>query len=358
MSIVTLNTGRKTINKIDPVALKRTILRFPKARILVIGDIILDEYIWGDVERISPEAPVPVVWAKRRSYMPGGAANVASNISSLGAKVSLAGVVGADHNKNIVLSQLRKNAIGTKAIFTEKGRYTTLKSRIFARHQQVIRLDWEHTESLKKRTQERLIDFVLKNIKKFDAIVIEDYGKGVIDHIFLKRVISCARRLNKVITVDPKEEHFQYYRGTTTITPNRRETENAIRYLKIRDKQNKFKIYNDGLLSDRDIKNAGYAILKHLNLDSLLITLGERGMWLFQKENKDHLISTVAQDVFDVSGAGDTVIAAFTLSLACGATKIEAAHIANFAAGIVVGKVGVVTARRDELLERVCKFVG
>jgi D-beta-D-heptose 7-phosphate kinase/D-beta-D-heptose 1-phosphate adenosyltransferase len=167
-------------------------------------------------------------------------------------------------------------------------------------------------------------------------------------------VITQARRLGKIITVDPKEDNFELYRGVTAITPNRKETQNAIRYLKMKDTRNAFKVYNDALRSDKDIREAGYAILSHLDLESLLITLGEQGMWLFDKSGDD-LIPTVAQEVFDVSGAGDTVIATFTLGLCVGAKNLEAAHIANFAAGIVVGKVGTATTTADELLERILK---
>lgn len=332
---------------------RQIIKRFSQAKILVLGDLILDEFIWGDVARISPEAPVPVVWAKKRSFMPGGAANVASNLRSLGARVSIAGVVGRDHNRDVMLKQLHKKGIDTQAIFTEASRHTTLKSRIFARHQQVVRLDWEHIDPIKKSTQSKICEFVFKNMKNFDGIIIEDYGKGVIDRLLLERIISCTRKVNKIISVDPKEDHFHYYQGVTAITPNRKETENAVRYLKIKDKENKFKVYDDGLSTPTKIKKAGYAILKHLNLQCLLVTLGEEGMWIFQKDHKDHHIPTVAQEVFDVSGAGDTVIATFTLGLCCGADQSEAAHLANFAAGIVVGKVGVATTTKLELLNKI-----
>jgi rfaE bifunctional protein kinase chain/domain len=274
----------------------------------------------------------------------------------LGAKVSIAGVVGKDHNSDIMRNFLRKNRIDTKGLFSETGRHTTLKSRIFARHQQVVRVDWEHINSIKKDTKDRIINFISINIKKFDAIIIEDYGKGVIDYQLLSNLMSLKKDGKKrIITVDPKEDHFQLYRDVTAITPNRKETENAIRYLKIQDKQNLFKVYKDKLVNDNDIKKSGFAILKHLNLESLLVTLGEHGMWLFEKSGRNQHIPTVAQEVFDVSGAGDTTIATFTLALACGATKPEAAHLANFAAGIVVGKVGTATVTRKELLERMKK---
>jgi len=334
--------------------LRRIINNFSRSNILVVGDLILDEYIWGDVERISPEAPVPVVWAKRRTFVPGGAANVANNLRTLGAKVAIAGVVGSDNNRDTILSGLRKNHIDIRGVFSEPGRHTTLKSRIFARHQQVVRVDWEHINSIKKKTKNKIINFISKNIKKFDAIIIEDYGKGVIDYELLNCLMPLKKHLKKkIITVDPKEDHFEMYDGVTAITPNRKEAENAIRYLKMKDRRNLFKFYKDKLFTVNDIKQAGFAILKHLKLESLLVTLGEQGMWLFENNGSEKHIPTVAQEVFDVSGAGDTTVATFTLALASGAGKLEAAYLANFAAGIVVGKVGTATLSRKELIERI-----
>ncbi|MFH1577702.1 MAG: D-glycero-beta-D-manno-heptose-7-phosphate kinase [Candidatus Omnitrophota bacterium] len=335
--------------------LKKIIKRFSKARILVLGDLILDEYIWGDVQRISPEAPVPIVWAKKRSYVLGGSANVANNIRSLGASVCLCGVAGKDKNAEILLSQLKKQGISRDGILQAKERYTTVKTRIIAGHQQALRLDWEHTDALSERINAKLYNFIEKNIAKFHAIIIEDYGKGVISPWLIKRVINLARRKNRIITVDPKEEHFQYYAGTTSITPNRKEAESAIRNLKIQDRTNSFRINTDRLMTDKDLKQAGRELLRYLKLDSLLITLGEQGMYLFEDDKITH-IPTQAQEVFDVSGAGDTVIATFTLSLACQADKLEAAHIANFAAGIVVSKIGTATNSIKELLGAISKI--
>jgi len=332
--------------------LKDIIYRLNKARVLVIGDLILDEYIWGKVERISPEAPVPVVWANRRTHVPGGAANVANNIRSFEADVYLAGVIGSDENAAMLLSELKKNKINTKGIFVEPDRYTTVKTRIVAGHQQVVRVDWEHTEPIPRQTSRKLFNFIKNNIDDFDAIIIEDYGKGVINAQLLEGVILLAQAHKKIVTVDPKEDHFQYYRQVTAITPNRKELENAVRNLKIRDNKNKLKLKSDKLFTDKDIDAAGEQILEYLGLDSLLVTLGEQGMKLFEKGSKITHIPTVAQEVFDVSGAGDTVISTFTLGLCAGASKLEAAHIANYSAGIVVGKIGTATTTRDELLER------
>lgn len=334
--------------------LKDIIGKFNKANILVVGDLILDEYIWGGVDRISPEAPVPVVWANKRTYAPGGAANVANNIRSLDGSVCLVGIIGRDKNKEIFLSQLQKRRINTKGIFIEPKRCTTLKSRIIAGHQQVVRVDWEHTDALPKALNQKIIKFIHRIIDGFDAIVIADYNKGVINEYLLEGLIALARKNKKIITVDPKEEHFQYYHGVTSITPNRKELENAVRNLKIRDTTSRFRINTDRLFRDSDIDVAAREIIKYLDLDSLLVTLGERGMRLFERAKSSAIhIPTVAQEVFDVSGAGDTVIATFTLALSCGAGMLEAAHLANFAAGIVVGKLGTAVTTRRELLARI-----
>jgi len=332
--------------------LKKIINKFNTARVLVIGDLILDEYIWGKVERISPEAPVPVVWANKRTHVPGGAANVAHNIRSFGAEVYLAGVIGRDPNARLLLAELKKNKINTQGIFIEPDRYTTVKTRIIAGHQQVVRVDWEHTEPILRATTRKVFDFIKNNIADFDAIIIEDYGKGVINAQLLEGVILLAQAHKKIVTVDPKEDHFQYYRQVTAITPNRKELENAVRNLKIKDKKNKLKLDTDKLFTDKDIDAAGRQVLEYLGLEALLVTLGEQGMKLFEKKGSLTHIPTVAQEVFDVSGAGDTVISTFTLGLCSGASRLEAAHIANYAAGIVVGKIGTATTTREELLDR------
>ncbi len=333
--------------------LRKIINNFSKAKILVVGDLILDEYIWGNVERISPEAPVPVVWANKRTFTPGGAANVANNIRALDGNVCLTGVIGKDKNTDILLSELKKKKIATAGVCIDPKRHTTVKTRIIAGHQQVVRVDWEHIDALSKELNQKILKFIKANISDFDAVIIEDYGKGVINMQLVQELIQLVHFHKKIITVDPKEEHFQYYQGVTSITPNRRELENAIRNLRIKDTTNRFKFNTDKLFTDKDIDLAADEILKYLDLQSLLVTLGECGMRLFEGGGLRTHIPTVAQEVFDVSGAGDTVIATFSLALSCGATQLEAAHIANFAAGIVVGKLGTAVTSRKELLERI-----
>ncbi len=250
---------------------------------LVVGDLILDEYIWGKVERISPEAPVPVVWANKMTHVPGGAANVANNIRSYGAKAFLAGVIGNDKNAGILAASLKKSGIDIKGISVIDNRCTTVKTRIIAGHQQIVRVDWEHTEPLIIEETRKIFNFIKKNINNFDAIIIEDYGKGVINASLLEGLILLAQANRKIILVDPKEDHFQYYRGVTAITPNRRELENAVRNLKIKDKKNRLKLDSDRLFTDTDIDLAAGQILEYLGVESLLATLGENGMKLFEK---------------------------------------------------------------------------
>ncbi len=338
------------------IAFQKIISKFKKARILVVGDLILDEFIYGSVDRISPEAPVPVVKGQKRKYLPGGACNVASNIASLGAEVCLVGAVGKDNFAKILFSELKKRHIKTQGVFGDKNRHTILKIRVIGGHQQIVRVDWEDREVLPASLTKKMADFICRNLKNFDCLIIEDYGKGVIAKELLEAV-RLANRQNKIITVDPKEDHFALYRDLkiTAITPNRKEAENAIRNIKISDSQNKLKIYHDRLNSSREIDLAGAELLKYLGSQAVLVTLGEQGMRLFEKGKKPFHIDTVAKEVFDVSGAGDTVIATFTLALASGASYEEAAVISNFAAGIVVGKMGVATVGPEELLNSIIR---
>jgi D-beta-D-heptose 7-phosphate kinase/D-beta-D-heptose 1-phosphate adenosyltransferase len=308
--------------------------RFPRARVLVVGDLMLDEFVWGKVSRISPEAPVPVVWIQSESVMPGGAANVASNIRALGGQVSVVGLSGEDRWGEILRGELGSRRIDVSGIVSSP-RPTIVKTRVIAHHQQVVRVDREQKEPLLAATVDQLIRSVTARIDDVDAIVIEDYGKGVICRQLLEAVIPLARKRGKIITVDPKEDHFELYKRVTALTPNRAEAGAAV---------------GRELDSDVDVARAGDELLRQLECEAALITLGEDGMWLFERNGSQSRIPTVAQEVFDVAGAGDTVIATFTLALASGASMAQAAHMANQAAGIVVGKLGVATASPDELL--------
>ena len=313
--------------------LSRFIPRFAKANVLVVGDLMLDEFVWGKVNRISPEAPVPVVWVQSESFMPGGAANVASNLRALGGRVTIAGAVGEDRWGGLLLAELGKRGMDTGPVL-KTPRPTTVKTRVIAHHQQVVRVDREQREPLPLGAVDRIIGLVNARIKEADAVIIEDYGKGVITRQLLEAVLPMARRHGTIITVDPKEEHFDLYRGVTALTPNRAEAGAAV---------------GRELASDADVRRAGEEIVRRLACDGLLVTLGEDGMWLFEDRGRQTRIPTVAQEVFDVAGAGDTVIAAFTLALASGALIEQAARIANHAAGIVVGKLGVAVTSPEEL---------
>jgi len=318
--------------------LNKIISNFRDARVLVIGDLILDEFLWGDVSRISPEAPVPVVWVKRESFMPGGASNVANNIRSLGARTFIAGVIGDDERGAILKSELEQKGIDTRGIITDGSRPTTLKTRVVAHHQQVVRIDKESVSALSDEVISRIIAYTKSMIDKLDAVIIEDYGKGVITPRILRELVPLARKKQKIISVDPKEENLKYYKGITLITPNNHEASKAVGF-EIKDAVT--------------LKRAGAAMLKKFNCRIALITLGENGMAVFQKDKPMKQIPTVAQEVFDVSGAGDTVIACYTLALAAGADPVQAAHISNCAAGIVVGKVGIAVVSPEELVEKI-----
>jgi len=318
--------------------LQRIISNFNKASLLVVGDLMLDEFIWGKVSRISPEAPVPVVRATSENFMPGGASNVAHNIQALGGEVYLAGVVGSDSMGNLLMEELKKRDVNIGGVVRDRGRPTTLKTRVIAHHQQVVRIDKEITDNIHNNIVKQILTFAREVIGNIDAVVIEDYGKGVIVPRLVEELIKLAKQHKKIITVDPKESHFSLYRNVTAITPNHQEAAKAVG-VQVSD--------------DMPIEKIGKKLLKQLNSEAVLMTLGEDGMCVFEKSRKTTKIPTVAQDVYDVSGAGDTVISAYTLALASGARNIEAAHIANCAAGIVVGKVGIAVATQEELINKI-----
>lgn len=318
--------------------LKSIISSFDQAKVLVVGDLILDEFIWGSVTRISPEAPVPVVWVDSENFMPGGASNVATNIRSLGGEVYLAGMVGDDTRGETLQALLRKKGIHCEGIFSDKNRPTTQKTRVIAHHQQVVRIDREVTRPVPDNILKDINNYIAERMPEVDALIIEDYGKGVIVPKLVQEAVKLAKKYKKVITVDPKETHFSYYRGVTAITPNHHEAGSAVG-VKIKD--------------NATLERAGQKLQEELNCENVLITMGENGMCLFEKGKPMFKINTVAQDVFDVSGAGDTVISAYTLAKARKASAGEAAYISNCAAGIVVGKVGVAVTTREELLAKI-----
>jgi D-glycero-beta-D-manno-heptose-7-phosphate kinase len=330
------------------------ISKFKNRPILVIGDLVLDHYIKGTVSRISPEAPVPIVLVNETFYTPGGAANVANNLASLGADVTLVGKIGQDYEATLFKKEITKRHIHTQGIFGDPGMRTILKTRIIAQHQQVVRVD--HEDPLKegedKLKTNKILPFLRRHIKDYKAIIVSDYGKGMIDSTLLNEVRELAQQNKVLVIVDPKVEDLQFYGQVSSITPNKKEAELALKSISA-EARKAFGIVSTKLESTKEIEANGQGLLNYLGIDSLLITLGEHGMYLFEPNKEPFPIATRAQEVFDVSGAGDTVISVFALCLASGANRRQAADIANHAAGVVVGKMGAVAIELDELKEAV-----
>ncbi|MBF0532325.1 MAG: D-glycero-beta-D-manno-heptose-7-phosphate kinase [Candidatus Omnitrophica bacterium] len=331
----------------------KIIAKFAKKTVLVVGDVILDRYIQGHVSRISPEAPVPIVLEEKSFYLPGGAANVACNLAALGAKVVQIGKIGNDFEGKRLKLELKRRQIDVSGLLTDPNVPTITKTRVIAQHQQVVRIDREKVGApVSAVIMERITGLTRKKIAEIDAVIISDYGKGLIIPELVRMILTTALSFRIPVTVDPKVEHFSSYKGATCITPNRKETENAIRNIKIQDPNgSKLGLLSDKLKTPEDVDRTGEKLLDYLKLDSLLITLGEQGMKLFEKGRKPYAIDTKAQEVFDVTGAGDAVISTFTLALAAGANKRQAAELANLAAGIVVGRMGAVAVTRAELTD-------
>jgi len=301
----------------------------------------MDRSVSGKVSRISPEASVPVVLFESESFILGGAANVAHNIRSLGGIVSLCGVVGEDENGEKLHKKLVEKGIQTEGIFFEQGRRTTVKTRIIAHHphyQQLVRVDRETTDHLRVPASRNLSKFLIDKIKDFDGIVISDYGKGLLTRNLIQTIIRRAKKFKKFVMVDPKVKNFFFYKGATVITPNTNEASEASRI---------------AVIDQSSVEKMGRKLLKRLNCDALVITQGEKGMTIFESHEKPYRVPTVAKEVYDVTGAGDTVIG--TMALALGASRRvsikDAASLANYAAGIVVGKVGTATVNKEELLK-------
>jgi len=313
-----------------------------QARILVVGDVMLDQFIWGSVARISPEAPVPVVDFQRESFMPGGAANVARNLTALDVNVELFGAVGPDPAAATLRELLRTQKIGCRGLVTSSARRTSLKTRIVAQTQQVVRIDRETRETLAPQLTNRLIAGIRAQLPRTDAVIVGDYGKGVITQTLLNELRPLCRDHGVWLSLDPKPVHNLNVTGFSLITPNRKET---FELANISDETR-----HNNPLADKNLMQAAERLLSEIRPAVLLITLGELGMLLCQRGQKPFHIPTVAQEVFDVSGAGDTVIATFTLAIAAGASPVEAATLSNHAAGIVVGKVGTATVSAEELL--------
>jgi rfaE bifunctional protein kinase chain/domain len=314
------------------------ISRFKNVRIMVIGDLMVDEYIWGNVSRISPEAPVPVVSVTSESLRLGGAGNVAHNIHSLGGKVWVGGVVGNDEMGRKVIHDLRRMNVGTEGVIVEPERITTVKTRIIAQHQQVVRYDREVVRPIHPENLKQILSLLEERMDELDAVLISDYGKGVVCKPLVDGVRSLALGAGKILAVDPKVKNIPLFEQATIITPNHYEAaEAAGRWIQ----------------NEEDLMAVGRILLERLQAKSILITRGEKGMTLFQQNGEVTNIPTMAKEVFDVTGAGDTVISVLTLAMAAGASAQEAAMLSNYAAGIVVGEVGTATLKASELEDAV-----
>jgi len=303
-------------------------------RVLVVGDLMLDRYLWGAVERISPEAPVPVVRLDHKTHVAGGAGNVAVNLCGLGCAVSLAGIVGDDEDGRQLLELLQNVSVGTAAILAAPGRPTICKTRILGGRQQMLRVDVEKAGELSSELQGALLERIETQISGCSAIILSDYGKGLLSASVCQAIIRRGRELSIPTFVDPKGLHYEKYAGCDAISPNRMELVAA----------------TSTDHSDLDLLlQKGEQLRNHLGIQSLVVTLGELGITLIESGSVQRF-PALAREVFDVSGAGDTVIATLAAALAAGGSMLEAANLANHAAGIVVGKVGTATASADELL--------
>ena len=331
-----------SMTKLLPERAKQILAGAKKTRVLVVGDVMLDQFIWGGVSRISPEAPVPVVDFSRESFMPGGAANVARNLVSLGTPAELFGVIGNDDAARKLQKLLGEQNIGCTGLVKNFARHTSIKTRIVAHQQQVVRIDRETRGALDLRTSEKLLAGFKTRLSSADAVIIGDYGKGVVTQVLLNEMKSLCRERGVWLSLDPKPVHHLNLNGLSLITPNRKEA------FELADLPDETK--NENPFADKNLMLVAERLLKELRPAVLLVTLGELGMLLCQRDQKPFHIPTVAQEVFDVSGAGDTVIATFTLAIAAGASPLEAAMLSNHAAGIVVGKVGTATTSPEELL--------
>ncbi len=323
---------------VSPQSLERYLRRFHRGQVLVIGDLMLDHYIWGAVSRISPEAPVPVVHVERESLRPGGAANVYNNILSLGGKAEVCGVIGQDESGQSLLRELGFRRQRHPGIIVDASRPTTRKARIVAHSQQVVRYDVERREDISPQATRRIVKHVESRLGSISCMVISDYAKGVITPSLMAQVGRLARSRNIPIIVDPKVEHFPYYADATVLTPNHMEAQQAA-----------------GLSghNHQAIHDIGHSLRQKLGCEAVLVTRGEQGMCLCESSGASWHIPTMARQVYDVTGAGDTVVSTLALAMSVGASIQEASIMANYAAGVVVGLVGTVSITKAQLREAI-----
>ena len=315
-------------------SLARHLLRFSRSRVLILGDVMLDEYVWGTVSRISPEAPVPVVAVRSESVKVGGAGNVATNVAALGGQASLIGLVGDDAVGERLGHELELAGVKSDGLIVDRSRPTTVKSRVVAGSQHIVRFDRESDAPISPAIRERVVAAVRERLSGADVLLISDYAKGLIGPGLVRAVLAVAARQGRIVAVDPKVQHLPLFKGVTVVAPNHHEAAAAAR-LQVRN--------------ESDLLRVGRVLLRRLQVRAVLITRGEQGMSLFEAEKAVVHIPTVAREVYDVTGAGDTVMGALSLALAARADMREAAIIANYAAGVVVGKRGTATVTRGEL---------
>jgi len=313
---------------------------FKEKRIAVIGDMMLDIYFWGDVKRISPEAPVPVLEVEDEFYRFGGAANVALNIAKLNGFPQPIGVIGYDNFGTVFNSLLSEQNISHHGIIEDDSRPTTAKTRVIADSQHIVRIDKESKETIGQKIQNKIFEHVKSIIKNVDGIILQDYNKGVLSSSLIAQLIELANKNKKLVTVDPKFNNFYEYKNVTVFKPNRKEAEDILG----------MKIKNNS-----DVSFAGNTLLKKLNAKNILLTLGEDGIAVFAKGKPEKRMPTKARKVADVSGAGDTVISTLTLALAAGANIYEASYLANYAGGIVCEEVGIIPIDIDKLFDTVIR---
>jgi D-beta-D-heptose 7-phosphate kinase/D-beta-D-heptose 1-phosphate adenosyltransferase len=322
------------LTNLDARRLRELLDGFPRTKVAILGDIMLDQYVWGDVNRISQEAPVPIVEVRRNSSRFGAAANVAENVASLGARAVLVGVVGDDEAGRELLSLLTGRGVDVDRVITEAGRPTTTKLRVIAHSQQVVRADSEVTTDVAGDIEASVLEGLAGAIEECDVLVVSDYGKGVVTKKTIAAAISTARELGKKVCVDPKESHFASYVGVTAITPNQKEAGAAV----------------GATITDEDsLLGVGWELQKKLEAECVVVTRGEQGMSLFMRGGELVHLPTAARDVYDVTGAGDTVVSVLAVALAAGASMVEAAVVANHAAGLVIREIGTASVGLDAI---------
>ena len=326
---------------IEKRQLEKIIDRAKKAKILVFGDLMVDEYLWGNVTRISPEAPVPIINISSAQSRFGGAANVAFNLQGLGQTPLLVGVVGEDRMGQLFRNMMEENGLSGEGIITIPQRPTTVKTRIIGNNQQIARVDQETTESISLEVQESLFKIFVSQIESVSAIIIQDYNKGIVAPQLVNHIIDLANRNGKIITVDPKFENFFSFKNVTLFKPNIKEAEEALA-MRINNEQ--------------EVVTAGKKLMSVLNCEAVLITRGAHGMALLEKNGDSTFVETKARKVADVSGAGDTVIATLSYALSGGASMKEAVTMANFAAGLVCEEVGVVPVNLNGLQNSILQY--